>query len=139
MELEKIIPNQTQIDILYGLLKFRKFSISHSILPDYEQHKNFVLNHPYRGWFIIKDNSDVIGSVYLHYDNSIGLNCNQSLNKKEVQFVILQITNEFRPLKGVPSVRNPNYFLKVASDNLKLQETLIELGYLERERVFLVK
>ena len=139
MELEKVIPTKIQIDILYGLLKYRKFSISHVNLPDYGHHKNFVLNHPYRGWFIIKDKSDVVGSVYLHYDNSIGLNFNRKLNKIELQSIIVEISKKFEPLKGVPSVRNPNYFIKVASKNVKLQKTLIELGYRETERVFLVK
>ena len=46
-------------------------------MPSFEEHKEFVRNHPYRGWWLIIDSIDslkVLGSVYLNSDNSIGLN-----------------------------------------------------------------
>jgi predicted acetyltransferase len=42
-------------------------------MPRYEEHVNFVLNHPYIEWYIIYlDDDTPIGNIYLNQDNSWG-------------------------------------------------------------------
>ena len=52
---EKICGTDRQKNILFNLLKQRKYKISHSNIPDIISHNNFVENHPYRAWFIVFD------------------------------------------------------------------------------------
>ena len=45
--------NQDDIKKLFFLIKSRKYNISNTQNPNYEEHKKFVLNHPYREWLFI--------------------------------------------------------------------------------------
>ena len=47
--------SEIHISELFQILKKRKFNISHEDLPDFNNHRNFVLNHPYRLWKIVKN------------------------------------------------------------------------------------
>ena len=41
-------------------------------MPRYEDHVNFIINHPYKAWYIIHtDNGDPIGNIYINQDNSL--------------------------------------------------------------------
>ena len=73
---EKIIPTKDQLDKLYLLLKNRRYSISHKNLPSVKEHNEFVSKNPYIEWYILYKNKNLIGSVYLQSDNSIGINLN---------------------------------------------------------------
>lgn len=52
--LEKICDNDVHINVLYGLLNSRIHKISHKNIPSLEEHSNFVRNHPYRAWLLVK-------------------------------------------------------------------------------------
>ena len=71
---EKIIPNITQIRVLYDLLSKRKHFISHTEMPSYEEHNDFVSKNPYLAWYLISRGGEFRGSVYVQVDNSIGIN-----------------------------------------------------------------
>ena len=71
---EKIIPNITQIRVLYDLLSKRKHFISHTEMPSYEEHNDFVSKNPYLAWYLISRGGEFLGSVYVQVDNSIGIN-----------------------------------------------------------------
>lgn len=62
------------VEILYELLKERDSTINihYSELPDFKKHKRFVNKKPYVGWFFIKDDEEICGSVLL--DNRKGEN-----------------------------------------------------------------
>ena len=47
LKFEKILPNKTQINALYLILKNRNYSISHKCLPNFEEHETFVKQNPY--------------------------------------------------------------------------------------------
>ena len=74
IEFEAVVGSEEQVLVLYALLKQRKHTISHENLPRFEEHKNFVLSHPYVDWFIIRFDGEPMGSFYTKNDNSIGLN-----------------------------------------------------------------
>ena len=95
---EEIIPNKKQIKILYNFLKNRKHSISHNILPKKKEHFNFVKNHPYRYWFLVKYNNKIVGSIYIQNDNSIGINFEFKLIKFRFDQLIKKIKSIISPL-----------------------------------------
>lgn len=61
---------------LYQLLEERpqEANISHKRMPTFDEHRYFVMNHPYLDWIIIKDDDqNVVGSVYLTKAREIGV------------------------------------------------------------------
>ena len=119
---EKIHGTIGQSEILYQLLQQREYNISHSAIPTFKTHYEFVKNHPYRDWFLVKENNNYIGSLYLKYDNSIGLNLgevNCNLLKTCVDFIKLN----FKPAAPQPSMIPPYFYINVAATNEKLKST----------------
>ena len=45
---------------------------------NFEHHSKFVSNHPYRKWFLINDQIRFVGSIYVTYENTIGINIMQN-------------------------------------------------------------
>jgi len=126
-ELKSVCRKSSSVRALYELLKVRKFSISHQKLPSFEEHEEFVKSHPYRQWWLVLENSKLIGSVYLTYDNAIGINLIEE--DKRIYFGILEkIIHENKPLPPIPSVRPKFFYVNVAPENLILKETLAKLG-----------
>jgi hypothetical protein len=136
MILEPIIPTHDQIEVLYAQLEGRRHNISHQFMPSFKDHISFVRNHPYRDWMIVKNEGRAIGNVYIHFDNSIGFHLGCSENVEHVSEILKQINRSYSPLPAVPSVRIGDFFLRVASDNHGLQETLSKLDFREVERTF---
>ena len=66
--------SQEHIFKLYEILKQRKFNISNTEIPSYEQHENFVKSNKYRKWVIIFKKDKYYGTYYLRRDNYIGIN-----------------------------------------------------------------
>ena len=118
---KKVKATEIQIRILYELLKKRKFSISNTTLPTYENHEFFVKKNPYIVWFIVYDYENPVGSVYLQKDNSIGINLMKA-DLETVKAIIDFIKLEFNPITEVKS-KVPSYFFV---DDLKTA-LLIEL------------
>ena len=103
------------------------YSISHQKLPSFEEHEEFVKSHPYRQWWLVLENSKLIGSVYLTEDNAIGINLIEE--DQRIYFGILEkIIHENKPLPPIPSVRPKFFYVNVAPENLILKETLAKLG-----------
>jgi hypothetical protein len=122
---------------LYELLDSRKHRISHEKLPSFEKHNEFVLNHPYRYWWIVRLENKAIGSVYITYENGIGINLKLediSLHKE----VITKTINEFTPLPPIPSVRPEFFFVNTAPTNTSLIEALECLGCKESQKTYVL-
>lgn len=120
--------NKSNLKFLYELLKTREYSISHKEIPSFEEHSNFVQNHPYHKWFIIENQSNLIGSLYIHKDNSIGLDI---LNQFEelIPDLLSLLEKRYKPLPYIKSVRSKNFFLNVSPKNKRLHDLLISSGY----------
>lgn len=136
IELEPVIPSDIQTELLYQQLRSRTNSISHRVLPSYDNHKEFVAKHPYRAWFIIKSTDFVLGNVYVQYDNSIGLNCCNQISEIQIKSILDLISIKLKPLAPIPSVRSSNFFLNVATSDIELQVKLSNLGLIESQRSF---
>lgn len=135
--LEPVIPDESQTKLLYQQLAARTSNISHVTLPSYESHKEFVINHPYRAWFIIKQKNLVLGNVYIQYDNSIGLNCYDQITETQIKSILNLVSDKLRPLDPVPSVRVGKFFLNVAVSNVDFQNKLKNLGLKESQISFI--
>ena len=124
---ERILSSDEQIDILYQLLKSRNYVISHGCLPSFEEHLEFVKNHPYLHWFLICEDSNYLGSFYLKKDNSIGLNLTE-YSEEVLQACVDFIRDNFTPQEHEPSMV-PNYFyLNISYANKVALSALQELG-----------
>ena len=124
---ERILSTDAQIQILYELLKTRNYVISHRSLPSFEKHSDFVKNHPYLHWFLLRSEYNYVGSFYLKKDNSIGLNLTEY--SKEILGAVLDfINNNFSPQQSKPSMV-PNYFyVNISYLNEEALNALQELG-----------
>jgi|TARA_B100002003_G_C14137467_1_gene547096 hypothetical protein len=138
MNFELVIPTSAQIETLYTQLKNRSHSISHKSVPSFDEHTEFVQNHPYRKWIIVKDTEIAIGNVYIQYNNSIGLNVDSLVSCEQINKILKGIYASHSPLPAVPSLRFGEFFLNVASDNKMLQKKLSSLGFSEVERTFVL-
>ena len=124
---ERILSTDEQIKILYELLKTRNYVISHRSLPSFEKHRDFVKNHPYLHWFLLRDESNYFGSFYLKKDNSIGLNLTE-YSKENLEACVDFISDNFSPKKSKPSMV-PNYFyVNISYSNEEAKSVLQELG-----------
>lgn len=129
LQLERIVPTQLQIQILYDLLKARHHRISHAEMPDFETHRDFVEAHPYRVWYLVVDGQDPIGSLYVGKDNAIGINLVRDPGTAALGEVIDRVMGETRPLPPIASVRAGYFFVNVPSGNTQLMRQLAELGF----------
>lgn len=62
--------------VLFRLLQLRKpeESISHKVLPSFEDHCAFVLSRPYEAWYLIETEGGIVrGAVYLSKQREIGV------------------------------------------------------------------
>lgn len=129
LKLEKVIPTSNQIDILYEQLKSRKYTISHEALPSYEIHKKFVMNNPYRVWFLVKIKDVIIGNIYIQYNNSVGLNGLDNIKTSQLAEILETLFNKISPLTPVPSIRYKDFFFNISINNKNLIDKLSDIGY----------
>ena len=121
--------------LLYEFLKKREFNISHKNLPTYKNHLKFVKNSPYRKWFLISYNFQIIGSIYILYDNGIGIDIpkkNYKIIGKILKIVFLKI----KPLKAIPSIRTNNFHINVAANNKSMHKFVMHSGGVLKQHSF---
>ena len=127
IDFEKIIGNTRQVKILYELLKKREHNISHQNIPTLSEHKQFVINHPYRVWYLILVDEQYVGSMYLLKNNCLGL----ALLRNE-EFLLNAIFNfifkRHKPLKEIKSLRAPYFHINIAPTNKVMMSGLENIG-----------
>ena len=127
LNFEKICGSDRQKNILFNLLKQRKYKISHTQIPDINLHDKFVENQPYRAWFIVFDDREEIGTFYIKFDNSIGINLIIQ-SKENIESILKFVKSNFSPQREVSSLVPPYFYLNIASDNCQLQFILEGMG-----------
>ena len=136
---ELVEPNDAQVTVLYDLLVKRKYSISHKSNPSYEQHKDFVYNHPYRRWYLVRCADYYIGTAYVQNDNSVGINFIEDCYDDNLSPVLGFIRQNLEPLEAKPSVRYGDFFINVAARNLKMRDCLKKLVYRESQVTYVMR
>ena len=123
----RIKKTDEHVEVLYELIKNRKFNISNNKLPNFSEHKSFVINNPYRAWYLIEVDKLVVGTVYILKNNCIGIfvkRQDQYLIKKTVEWVL----RNKKPLPEIKSVRPKNFYINVAPNNKILSSALEDIG-----------
>ena len=61
--------------LLYQLMEERtpEINISHQALPDWESHLAFIASRPYDAWYLIEDEDEQVGTIYLSKTSEIGV------------------------------------------------------------------
>ena len=127
---EKVQITKKHIDILFNLLSNRKFSISHKEMPSYSEHEKFVNSHPYKHWLLISHKNIYIGSFYIQYDNSIGINLDPLSYDNALPLIIKKIKISFKPSPAVKSKISKKFFINVPVEDKSFNKKVQELGYL---------
>ena len=138
IELSHVTGSDDDIAYLYRQIKGRKHSISHKQVPTYEEHAQFVKAHPYRNWFIVKDGPNHLGSVYIQFDNSLGLNLIDGISIDQLKQIIDMVQTLLSPLPAIPSIRFGGYFCNISVSNVSLQNMLLSLGFEEKQRTYVL-
>ena len=127
LKLIRIKKNDVHIKALYELLKNRKFNISNHNLPTFREHKLFVINNPYRAWYLIEVNNLFVGTMYLLKDNCIGIYV-EDQNKYVIEKIIDWVLRNKKPLPAIKSVRAPDFHINIAPNNKILSSVLRKMG-----------
>ena len=137
---EEVEPTQKHIDTLFSLLSKRKYNISHKIMPSYSSHKEFVIFNPYRYWFLITFSKEYIGTFYIQFDNSIGINIvNIEHYNSAIKQVIDFIKFKFSPSPAIKSKVSEKFFINVPADDLLLNDKLNKIGYKPKQISYLIE
>ncbi len=129
--------SKKDIETLYDLLSKKNHSISHEVMPNFEEHKNFVKSNPYRAWYLIYFNEEPVGSFYLSNDNSVGINIEEYQDIECMKEILIFIKNNHSPLKPIKSKRAAKFHIHISPENNflrnsleKLSKKLIQITYL---------
>ena len=108
------------LEFLYELLKQResKHNISHRRMPNYNQHVKFVNSKPYAFWYIIIENEERVGSVYLTTLNEIGVSL---VKGKGLEEEVLKLIIKRHPRK--------RFFINISPKNKKLELLIKKFGF----------
>ncbi len=134
--LEKVIGTDDQIQALYNILIKRNYNISNTTLPSIEEHIKFAQNHPYRIWYLVKTNSDHIGSAYLMENNCVGINL--ITNFELFPIIVNKILKKHKPLEEIKSVRPPYFYINIAPENRQIETQLIKLNAQKLQSTFIL-
>lgn len=125
---KRVKGHKEDVQTLYELLRDRITNISHTTMPSFEDHQKFVRGHPYRFWYIVKQNSVPLGSVYFQFDNSIGINMSRQ-SSTVIEGTLKKALRTHHPLQGKESVRSKFFFVNTCRQNRQLEAALRSLGW----------
>jgi len=134
--LEKVTGADDQIRALYDILIRRTYNISNKTMPSIEEHIKFTQNHPYRTWYLVKDDSDYIGSAYLMKNNCVGINLIK--NFELFPNIVNKILKKHKPLKEVKSVRPSYFYINIAPENEQIEAQLMKLNAQKIQSTFIL-
>lgn len=122
------IENETNyVAVLYDLLAKRKYGISHKTMPNFEAHEKFVSKHPYVAWYFLKKNEEILGTCYVSFQNTIGLNSRfDALD--DLRFVLAELQRKHEPLPEIPSIRSPIFTVNVGYSDSMLKTFFSDLA-----------
>lgn len=129
---------EKDIQFLYKLLISRVHNISHRKSPSFEDHRAFVLNHPYRNWSLVLHDNTSIGSVYTGFDNSVGITLFPEFlsYRKEV---IIKFLQNFEPLPEKASIVSAEFIFNVAVSDKDYQKDLLKCGAIQIQHTYSIK
>ena len=115
--------------VLYSLFVQRpsQTKISAKDTLTFEEHEKFVESHPYRYWFLIKIKTNYVGTVYVTYDNHLGIFLTKEFQEL-FEDVIRYILENFDPLPAIPSSRSSGFNINVSANDKEYLKKFSQLG-----------
>ena len=139
MELIKVNPQKiNHVRNLFVILARKKFNISNICLPTYKEHKKFVENHPYRYWYLILNEQKYIGTIYVTFENVIGINIIISSRELYIE-AMNSLINSHKPLEEIKSIRNKCFVINVNPNNKTLIDAIKLLELTHIQNTYIVK
>jgi len=135
LEFRPVRKSDADIKLLFELLLLREHNISHEEIPDFEDHINFVRSAPYRAWYLIYRKNIAVGTFYIKYDNSIGINF-PSQRKSEINEIIEFIKLKYLPNEPIKSMVPNFFYVNLPSSAHDVQSVMRELGHKEIQRSY---
>ena len=105
-------------------------------MPNFYDHKNFVLNNKYRKWCLIYKNTNLIGSYYITFENFIGLNLSLC-NVNDYIDLIKNILLKNKPLPEIKSERNKYFSINITPNNHKFIDAIKLLNFKHIQNTYL--
>lgn len=106
---------------LYKLLDERlpEESISHRGMPTMEEHRQFVMRHTYRCWYIVQNGTGMwIGAVYATHRNELGVAILREFRRQGyARSALMALMDLHGPLPAVPSLVPSRYIANVSPSN----------------------
>lgn len=123
------------LEFLYELMKERdpEINISHSELPSFEHHRQFVTRRPLRLWYLIETPAPHRvwgGYVSATIDNEIGIVlCKAHRGEGFGPQAIRMLIERHRPNPAEATVRNGNWLANIAPANEHSKHVFQKLGF----------
>lgn len=135
LQFKKISGSEADVEALYDLLSTRKFGISHQKMPEYNDHKAFVLNHPYRAWYLVQRKEASIGTCYVMDNNCVSVFLTEGA-ESHIGEVLDFLLSSYEPLEEIKSVRPPYFYINVPEGNTLLMKQVADLGWKNLQTTF---
>ena len=133
----KIKNNKELLEKSYLLFSKRKKNtrISSKEKLVYENHCNFVRNHPYRLWYLIESKNLLIGSIYAKFDNTLAINF-LNFNIENFKNILNLFLNVVKPLPSIESIRPDNFIMNISTNNRCYKRALEQNGFKRIQETF---
>jgi len=134
IEFSDVYTTPEATEILYDLLRERQYdpevNISHTTLPSFADHRDFVERRPYWCWFLISDEEDWIGTVSVTMRNEIGIFIFRSHRGKGYGRKSLEkLLQDYKPQPPIFSERYAGWVANIAPNNEKSSRLFESLGF----------
>lgn len=110
----------TELDyrFLYELLTERSTNenISHKSIPNFKQHVKFVESKPYTNWYVIYQNGQKCGSIYLSRQNEIGIWLKKEFDSRQAKKDAIKLIINKNP--------RSRYLININPKNTKMKNFL---------------
>lgn len=94
-------------------------NISHTAMPTWEEHKEFIKKKVYHAWYAIQNTSeDLIGTVFITKTNELGIFIRKPFRGKGyASWALNTVMKMHPPLPGQPSQVNPRFVANIRDGN----------------------
>ena len=115
--------SEKDYEFLYQILKERETvqSITHTKIPSFDEHVNFIKSKPYTKWYIILEENKKIGTVYISQQDEIGIFIEKEFQSKGIGKKSLEELIKKNPRK--------QFYANVNPKNLKSVKFFEDFGF----------
>lgn len=108
--------------VLWRLLIERdpEVNISHRRMPSYDEHVAFVESKPYQAWYLIENEDEIVGSIYLTHMREIGIFIFKEVRGKGIGTLAMAELQKLHPGR---------FLANIAPMNVKSQRFFIKHGF----------